>query len=87
MLETGGLGNLQVDEKYLKKGFGSKVYIKQILKVGRDFNRELCGHVAHQNSLSLYMAMKLGAQWIDNNSWIGVRKKEKSKMVPLWGRL
>lgn len=42
------------------------------------------GHIVHQNSLSFYLLSKLGAEWIDKNSLILVKNKEKSKFIPLW---
>jgi GNAT superfamily N-acetyltransferase len=87
MLETGGMGNLQVDEKYYRKGFGEATYMKQALKLGKELGIELHGHIAHQNSISLKMSTKVGFEWIDSNSWIGVRQKEKLKFIPLWSRL
>lgn len=87
MLETGGFGNLQVDKKFYGKGVGEATYITQVLKVSKDLGREATGHILHQNLLSFKITIKLGALWIDNNSFIGVRKKEKMLSFPMWSRL
>lgn len=87
-LETGAMGNLQVEEKYHRKGLGESTLIEQRLKMLRDDpNRELVGHIAHQNAVSFGLSEKIGSMWIDNNSWIGVRKREKLELIPLWSRL
>lgn len=87
MLETGAIGNLQVDEKYHRQGIGGLVALVQIAKVGKTLGREIVGHFAHQNEKSIKLADKNGNQWIDNYSWIGVKRRELPKLVPLWGHL
>lgn len=87
LFENGGLGNLQVNAKYLRTGLGEATYIEHIHKIAKNLKRGLTGHIVHQNSLSFYISTKLGAEWIDNNSFIGVKRKEKAKLIPLWGRL
>lgn len=57
------------------------------LKIEKELQRETCTHIAHQNLRSLNLAIKLGAQWIGNNSWIGVQPKAPLKLIPLWGHL
>lgn len=86
MLETGSMGNLQVDERYDGRKFGQITYAVQMLKVAK--NREIFGHYVHQNAKSIYLAFnKGGHSWVDNNSWIGVKKRAPLKLVPLWGHL
>lgn len=85
MLETGAAGNLYVDEKYRKKGLGEIVTATQMNKVGKQLGYDTVGHVVHYNKISLSMSMKMGYEWIDNNSWIGVRPKPPPKLVPVWG--
>lgn len=87
MLETGALGNLQVDENYYRRGFGELVYQAQLLKMGSEMKREIVAHIAHQNAASFHLSTKIGFEWIDNNSWIGFRQKEYPKLIPLWGTI
>lgn len=87
MLENGAMGNLQVDEKYYRHGLGTVTEQAQALKVAKDLNRELFGHIAHQNIKSLNLSAKNKYKWIDNYSWIGVKRREAQKLIPLWGHL
>lgn len=86
-LETGAIGNLQVNEKYYRRGLGESTVIEQRLKMSRELNCEIVGHIAHQNEASFGLTLKYGTLWIDNSSWIGVRKREPLKLIPLWSRL
>lgn len=86
-LETGAVGNLQVIEKYYRRGLGESTVTEQKLKVSRELNCEIIGHTAHQNAASIGLSRKFGSMWIDNCSWIGVRKREPLKLIPLWSRL
>lgn len=87
MLETGAMGNLQVDKRYENRKFGTLTYITQMFKMARE-NYPIIGHIVHQNKKSFNMVVTKGGQeWIGNNSWIGVRKKESLTVVPLWGHL
>lgn len=88
MMETGAAGNLHVDEKYRRKGFGQIVANMQMTKMMKERGCDIVGHVVHYNKASLNLVNKMGFQWIDNNSWIGVRPKPLQKVlprVPLWG--
>lgn len=88
MFETGTAGNLFVEEKYRRKGFGEAVTSVQHLKMRRQLGCDIIGHIAHQNNASFQLFNKIyKGQWIDNNSWIGILPKEPQKVVPLWGHL
>lgn len=85
-LETGALGTLQIDEKYAGKKMGEATYIEQMIKCN-SLDNEVVGYILHQNSFSHGMSMKLGGKWIDNNSFIGVKKKVMMKVVPMYRRV
>jgi hypothetical protein len=88
MLETGAMGNLQVDRGSYRKGLGELTFKKQALKMGKELNRELCGFVAHHNAISLKMCTKVGFEVTANKSFIGVKRKETPpKLTPFWGRI
>lgn len=86
-LETGASGNLQVKKEYYRKSFGSIVSILQYCKVVKS-GRCFYGHVVHQNDASFNFSVNnYKCQWIGNNSWIGVKKRDKTELSPLWGHL
>jgi len=88
MLETGCMGHLKVDKKYEGKNFGSIAYFAQIVKMVKDLNLDPIGYTVHQNSRSFSLGTtKWFQQWIANYTFVGVRRKDPSRQVPLWGRL
>ena len=87
LLETGAMGNLQVKEEYKRKDFATLVSQLQYLKVLK-MGRASIGHIVHENDASFnFNTKRNSAIWIGNNSWIGVKKKSKSELLPLWGHL
>lgn len=87
MLETGAMGNLQVDEKFLDCKIGVPTYMKQ-METMLNLNREIIGHIVHQNLKAFGLAAIRGPnKWIGNNSWIGFKKKKPAALVPLWGHV
>lgn len=88
MLETGASGSLVVLEKFRRKGFGESVTAELFRKMRKVIGKDITGHVGHQNMPSLELVKRFkGKQWIDNNSWIGIRPQQPLKIVPLWGHL
>lgn len=85
MLETGGPGNVQLEDKYHRRGFGRVTIMKQLQKMLKVINRDQLAHIAHHNTPSFNMCTKLGAEWVGNCSWVGVKRKESGRMTPLWG--
>lgn len=86
-LETGAMGNLQVKDAYKRKDFATIVTSLQYLKLIK-LGRVQFGHIVHQNDASFnFTTKKHGGKWIGNNSWIGIKKKEKTELAPLWGHL
>lgn len=86
-LETGAMGNLQVKNEYQRKDFATFVSQLQYFKVVK-MGRVPFGHIVHQNDASFNFSTKRhDGKWIGNNSWIGVKKKPKSELLPLWGHL
>lgn len=86
MLETGSAGGLLVVDKYRRNGFGEVITAKQFGKI-KELGYDYTAHVAHQNNASMQLAKRIGGQWIDNNSWIGIRPKKPPQIVPLWGHI
>lgn len=80
ILETGAMGNLQVKGEYKRKEFGSIISMFNgcsLTKMGR----QIIFHVVHQNEVSLNLTVnKHKGQWIGNNSWIGVKKRDKTEL-------
>lgn len=87
MLENGALGNLQVDENYYRRGFGELTQLAQMLKMSKEWKRELHCYIVHQNTKSFHLSTKLGGEWIDNLSWIGIKQRPMPSLIPLWALL
>lgn len=86
-LETGAMENLQVKNEYQRKDFATVVTQLQYLKIIK-MGRVPFGHIVHQNDASFNFSTKrYKGSWVGNNSWIGVKKKPKSELLPLWGHL
>lgn len=87
MYDTGVSGGLGVLDKYRRKGFGEAVTAVLFNKMRKVIGNDIAAHVVHQNKASLELVKRFNAQWIGNNSWIGIRPKQPPKIVPLWGHL
>jgi len=85
-LDIGSLGNLQIDEKISRKGFGTATMLMQAKKIAQK-GLHATGHTVHQNFKSLRLTNNINVRYIDTNSWIGVKVKEYQAIVPLWGHL
>lgn len=86
MHETGAGGNFLVIDKYRRNGLGLVVAIAQGAKI-RKLGYDRIGFISHQNKASLELFKNFGSQFIGNVSWIGIRPKQHSNVVALWGHL
>ncbi|KAG5676875.1 hypothetical protein PVAND_006681 [Polypedilum vanderplanki] len=81
--EIGALGNLYVKEEFLRRNFAMQILPLQALKI-YDQNEPIFGDVLHHNYKSFNLMNKFKHEWLDNISWIGVRKNSTIKNVPFW---
>lgn len=74
-LDFGSLSTLQVDEKHLRKGYGSLIAKAISKKIATENDVDITSNVVFENFKSLNLFDKLGYEEVDKNYWIGVKKR------------
>lgn len=73
--DNGALAILQVDDKHLRKGFGSLV-VKEISKqIAAKCDCDVISLVLHENLKSINLFKKLGFEELIGHTWFGLVKK------------
>jgi predicted GNAT family acetyltransferase len=74
-IDTGSLAILQVDENYLRKGYGEIVTRAMIKKIATEFEIDVTTNVEETNEISTALFAKLNFRDIGKSYWMIVAKK------------
>lgn len=72
--DNGGLAILQVDQHYLKRGFGSLVAKSISKKIAHESDCDVISLVLHENKKSINLFKKLGFEEASEHTWFGLKK-------------
>jgi GNAT superfamily N-acetyltransferase len=74
-LWMGSLGLLQVEEQYLRNGYGA-LLVTELSRVFAERGYDTTAHVVTENFKSLELFKKLGFQKCDSTYWLLLKKNE-----------